>query len=124
MLGATATVRGPEVAPDGTVIVIEVPLQASTVAAKPLRRTSLLLWEVPKPRPEMVTEFPGNPTVDEREEIVGAGDAVVLTETLSNVAVTRVLFVVSLLLTANPASTPVGIDIVWVAPTCVQVTPS
>ena len=88
MLGATATVSGPEVAPGGMVTLIEVALQAFTVIAKPFRNTTLLPCNVPKPVPEMVTEFPGNPIVVEREEIVGAGDAALLTETLSNTAVT------------------------------------
>ncbi len=42
MVGATATAKGPEVAPDGIVIVTDVALQELTVASAPFRVTRLL----------------------------------------------------------------------------------
>ena len=42
MLGATETSKGPEVAPAGIVIVMEVSLQELTVANAPFSRTTLL----------------------------------------------------------------------------------
>jgi hypothetical protein len=42
MLGATATAKGPEVAPEGIVIVTDVLLQELIVASLPFRVTTLL----------------------------------------------------------------------------------
>ena len=42
MLGATATASGPDVAPVGMVMVIDVLLQALTVTGTPFNRTTLL----------------------------------------------------------------------------------
>jgi hypothetical protein len=54
--------------------------------------------------------------------ITGAGAAVELTDTLSNVAVVKA--VVSPLVTANPMYTLCAMLIVWLVPTCTQFTPS
>jgi hypothetical protein len=42
MLGATETASGPDVAPDGTVMVMDVLLQELTVTDAPFNRTTLL----------------------------------------------------------------------------------
>jgi hypothetical protein len=55
MLGATETDNGPEVAPDGIVMVIDVALQEFTVASTPFKYTALLPWEAPKPVPVITT---------------------------------------------------------------------
>jgi len=55
MLGANRTARGPELAPDGSVIVTEVLLQELTVTAAPFSITKLLLCAAPKPVPEITT---------------------------------------------------------------------
>src|SRR5882672_6874896 len=102
MLGATATVIGPEVAPGGMVTPTEVSLHESICVGNPFRRTSLLPCVAPNPVPVMVTLFPGSPVDVDSEEIVGAGVAAVVTDTLSNSALTRALLLVFPLLTANP----------------------
>ena len=55
MLGATETSKGPEVAPAGMVIVMEVSLQELTVADAPFSRTTLLPCEAANPEPEITT---------------------------------------------------------------------
>jgi hypothetical protein len=55
MLGATDTTSGPDVAPDGIVIVMEVLLQEFTVTGASFKRTTLLLCEAPKTDPEITT---------------------------------------------------------------------
>jgi hypothetical protein len=69
---ATATVIGPVVAPVGTVVVIEVAVDAETVAAVPLNFTVLLAGVVLKFVPVMVTVFVGNPDVGVKLAIVGS----------------------------------------------------
>jgi hypothetical protein len=54
--------------------------------------------------------------------ITGAGAVAEFTDTLSNVAVASV--VVLPLFTASPTSTFAAMLIVWLAPSCTQVTPS
>jgi hypothetical protein len=100
MLGATDTTRSPDVAPVGIVTVIDVPLQELIVSAEPLSSTTLLPCEAPNPVPEITTWLPTEPVVAETLVIKGAGLAVVLTDTLSNVSV--YVFVVLPLLTASP----------------------
>jgi hypothetical protein len=100
MLGATDTTRSPDVAPVGIVIVIDVLLQELIVTAEPLSSTTLLPCEAPNPVPEITTWLPTEPVVAETPVIAGAGLAVVLTDTLSNVSV--YVFVVLPLLTASP----------------------
>ena len=103
MPGATETNRGPDVVPEGRVIVIDVLFQDPTVAVVPLSNTRLFPCEDPNPEPEITTWLPIGPVVAERLDITGAALAVVLTDTLSNVTVS--VFVVLVLLTASPMST-------------------
>jgi hypothetical protein len=100
MLGATDTSRGPEVAPVGIVIVIDVALHELMVTATALSVTKLPFCEAPKPDPFTCTRLPTGPVVAETLVITGAGVADVLMETLSNVAVPRA--VVDPLLTPRP----------------------
>ncbi len=100
MLGATNTANGPEVAPVGIVMVIEVALQVLMVAGAPFSITALLPCEAPKPVPVITTWLPTDPEVVDRLVITGAGEAVELTDTLSNVAVPRLEVLSSL--TAKP----------------------
>ena len=53
MPGPTETTKGPEVAPDGIVMVIEVGLQELTVTRAPLSVTMLLPCDAPNPEPEI-----------------------------------------------------------------------
>jgi hypothetical protein len=57
MLGATETTKGPEVAPVGMVMVIDVPLQELMlmVNGAPFSVTMLLPCAAPKPVPEITT---------------------------------------------------------------------
>jgi hypothetical protein len=100
MLGALDTTRKPLVAPAGSVKRIEVSLQELTVTGAPFNNTTLAPCAVPKLEPVIVTWLPIAPVVADRVLINGAGDAVELTDTLSNVAVSSVL--VDWLLTAKP----------------------
>lgn len=83
MLGATETTIGPDVAPGGTVTVIEFALQLLIVTGAPFSVTALLPCEDPKAVPDMNTWVPTGPDVGEMLLINGEGLAVVLTETLS-----------------------------------------
>src|SRR5262245_49626455 len=100
-LGATATSSGPEAAPAGIVITIEVSLQELRVTGLPLSVTALPLAELPNPEPVIVTWLPTDPVVAETPVITGAGAAAELIDTLSNVAVAKAE--VLPLVTANPA---------------------
>jgi hypothetical protein len=100
MMGATETAKGPEVAPGGMVMVIDVAPQELMVAKAPFSVTMLLPWEFPKPDPEMVTGLPTAPAVADMLVITGAGTAVELTDTLSKVVVASAELL--LLLTAKP----------------------
>ena len=53
MLGPTETTKGPEVAPDGIVMVIEVALQELIITRAPFRVTMLPPCEAPNPDPEI-----------------------------------------------------------------------
>jgi hypothetical protein len=55
MLGATDTTNGPEVAPVGIVMVIDVALQAFIVTSAPFSSTTLLPCEAPNPTPVITT---------------------------------------------------------------------
>jgi hypothetical protein len=55
MFGATDTNSGPDVAPEGIVIVIEVALHEVTFTDTPFRRTKLPLCVAPNPDPEIAT---------------------------------------------------------------------
>jgi hypothetical protein len=124
MLGASTTVSGPDVAPDGIVALIEVELQELAVNTESLSMTMLLPWEAPKPEPSTDTSYPGTPEVGQTLLMMGGWDVEEVTETPSNVALTILLFAPLLVLTARPMYTFVAMLIVWVVPTCVQVNPS
>src|SRR5579862_8782190 len=87
MPGATETRTGPEVAPMGTVIVMDVALQEPTVAETPPSVTTLAPCVSPKPLPEITSWLPTAPVDADRPVITGAGLAVELTDTLSKFAV-------------------------------------
>src|SRR4029077_1392266 len=53
MPGPTETTRGPEAAPDGIVMVIDVALQKLTATRAPFSVTMLLPCEAPNPEPEI-----------------------------------------------------------------------
>jgi hypothetical protein len=55
MLGATNTAKGPEVAAEGVVMVMDVALQELIVADTPFNITALLPCDAPKPVPEITT---------------------------------------------------------------------
>ena len=110
MLGATVTTKGPEVAPEGMVRVMEVALQELIVTGAPLRFTALPPCEAPNPEPEITTCVPTGPVVGEMPEIFGAGAATVEIETLSKVAVANL--VLSSLHTARPTNTFCAMGIV------------
>jgi hypothetical protein len=121
MLGAIETSSGPDVAPVGIVNVIDVALQELVVTAVPFSNTALPPCVAPKLAPVIVTWLPTDPVVAETLVITGAGAAVELTDTLSNVAVSRVLL--PLLETANPMYTFDAMVIVALVPACVQSKP-
>ena len=100
MLGATDTAKGPEVAPDGTVMVMDVVLQELMVTSPPFSVTMLLPWDPPNPVPEITTGLPIGPVVAEALVMTGAGAEAELTDTLSKVAVASAELLP--LFTANP----------------------
>ena len=120
--GATETNNGPVVAPDGIVIVMDVPLQLLTVTPAPFSSTALFPCEPPNPVPEITTWLPIDPVVAETPVITGAGAAAELTDTLSNVAVAKDAVV--RLLTASPTYTFCPMLTVWLVPNATQFTPS
>jgi len=122
MLGATETTSGPEVAPAGIVMVIEVLLQELMVTGAPFSVTRLLPCGEPNPVPEITTWLPTGPVVADTLLITGAGAAAEFTETLSKVAVASAE--VLLLHTANPMYTFWPMGMVWLVPMGVQFTPS
>ena len=87
ILGATETAKYPDVAPDGIVIVIDVALQELIVTGLSFSTTALFPCEAPNPEPEITIWLPAEAVVADTLVIAGAGFAVVLIETLSNVAV-------------------------------------
>src|SRR5215813_409046 len=89
MPGATATCSGPEVAPGGIVITIDVSLQELTVTGAPLSVTRLAPSEAPKPDPIIVTWSPMVPVVADTLLISGLTEEAEVTDTLSKVAVPR-----------------------------------
>jgi hypothetical protein len=98
MLGCTETSSGPEVAPEGIVMTIEVLVHELTVTGTSLSVAKLPFCEAPKPDPLMSTWLPTDPVVADVLVMVGAADAVELMETPSNVTVARA----ELLATARP----------------------
>jgi len=89
MLGPTDTKRGPELAPEGTVMVIEVSLQELIVTGLPFNVTTLLPAVAPKLKPVITTWLPMEAVVAERFVMCGAGEFAELTDTLSNATVSR-----------------------------------
>jgi hypothetical protein len=122
MLGATETSKGPEVAPAGIVMAMDVPLQVLIVTGAPFSRTVLPPCEAPKPEPEIATGLPIDPVVAETAVMTGAGAAVELTDTASKLAVARAE--VFRLLAARPTYTFCAMLTVWLEPSGVQFTPS
>jgi hypothetical protein len=120
--GATDTSNGPDVAPAGIVIVIDVLLHALIVTAEPFSRTVLPPCGLPNPAPEITTWLPTDPVVADTPVITGAGAAAELTDTLSNVAVAKEAVV--RLLTASPMYTLAAMLTVWLVPNGTQFTPS
>src|SRR5258708_33706270 len=122
MLGAIDTSNGPDVAPAGIVMLIDVPLQVLMATAAPFSNTALPPCIAPNPLPEITTWLPIDPVVAETAVITGAGAAVELSDTLSNVALAKADVV--RLLTASPTYRFCAILTVWLAPNCNQFTPS
>jgi len=130
MPGPTDTIRYPEVAVKGIVIVIDVPLQELIVTGASFSRTWLLPCVAPNPLPEITAWLPTpakaaeitGPPITDTLVRTGAGAADELIETLSKVAVLRVELL--WLVTAKPILTLWAMLMVWVVPTCTQVTPS
>jgi len=122
MLGAIDTSNGPDVAPTGIVMLIDVPLQVFTVTAPPFSNTALPLCWAPNPVPVITTWLPIDPVVAETAVITGAGAAVELSDTLSNVALANADVV--RLLTASPTYTFGAMLTVWLVPNANQFTPS
>ena len=122
MLGAIDTSNGPVVAPAGIVMLIDVPLQVLMVTAAPFSNTALPPCNAPNPVPEITTWLPMDPVVAETAVITGAGAAVELTDTLSNVALASEEVV--RLLTASPTYTFGAMLTVGLVPSGTQFTPS
>ena len=120
--GATDTSNGPDAAPAGIAIVIDVPLQLLIVTPTPFSKTALPPCDPPNPVPEITTWLPIDPVVADTPVIAGAGAAAELTDTLSNVAVANEAVV--RLLTASPMYTLAAMLTVWLVPNCTQFTPS
>src|SRR3989442_2897071 len=122
MLGAMETSKGPEVAPTGIVMLIDVPLQVLIVTAAPFSKTALPPCKAPKPEPEITTWLPMDPVVAETAVMTGAGVAAELTDTLSNVAVAKEDVV--RLLTASPTYTFGTMLTVGLVISCAQFKPA
>jgi hypothetical protein len=73
----TVTTTGPDVAPLGTGINIDVALQDVGVAATPLKVTVPTVGSQPKFVPEIVTIVPGNPEIGNKLLMIGVGGATV-----------------------------------------------
>jgi len=122
MLGATETSKGPETAPEGIVMLMDVLLQVLMVTAAPFSVTVLPPCEAPKPLPEITACAPITPVLGATPLITGAGAAAELIDTLSNVPVATLD--VLPLLTPKPMYTFWPMLMVWLLPTCAQLTPS
>src|SRR5512138_2333329 len=121
MAGATVTASAPDVAPGGTVASMLVLLQELMVRGAPLSSARLPFWGTPKLAPVMVTELPMDPVVAESVLMLGTGAAAEVMETLSKVAVASEA---EPLLAARPRYTLAAMAMVWVEPSCTQLTPS
>ena len=91
MLGATETTIGPDVAPVGIVMLMDVAPHVLIVTGVPFKITMLPFCDPPNPEPKIVTWLPIGPVVADRLVITGAEDPDpgALTDTLSNVAVAK-----------------------------------
>lgn len=67
----TVTTRLPVAAPGGTEALIELALQIIEFADVPSKVTVLVPWLTPKPVPEIVSEVPATPEVEERLVMFG-----------------------------------------------------
>src|SRR5215472_11238390 len=83
MIGPTSTAKYPVIAVGVMVMVIDVSLQEFTVMGASLSITALLPCELPKWEPVITTWLPTAPVVAETLVMIGAGAALVLSETLS-----------------------------------------
>ena len=103
---ATSTVIFPDVAPDGTVVVMPVAVLAVTVVSVPLNLTVLAEGVVLKLVPVMITVVPTNPEVGVKPVIVG----VVAVLTVNGVALVAVL--PDTVTVIGPVVAPVGTVVV------------
>jgi hypothetical protein len=122
MLGATETTIGPDVAPEGMLITIPVAVHELIVTGTSFNKTMLFPCETPNPEPKIVISLPTRAVVADSEVITAAGETVELTDTLSNVAVPRVVLLP--LATTKPTYTFGAMVTVSLAPNCTQFTPS
>jgi hypothetical protein len=103
-------------------MLIDVVLQELIVTSASFKRTTPLPCDAPKFEPLITTWLPTDAVVAETPVITGAGLAVELTDTLSNVPVNKLL--VLPLLIPSPMYTFWAMLIVTLVPTCIQFTPS
>src|SRR5260370_25174215 len=89
MLGATETTKGPEVAPKGMVMFMDVLLQELLLTGAPFSSITLAPCEAPNPVPEITTGLPTDPLVAETLVMAGPGAEGLLSDTWSKVAVAR-----------------------------------
>jgi hypothetical protein len=122
MLGATDASSGPEVAPAGMEMLMDVAPQLLIVTGTPFNKTTLFPCVPPKLAPLICTGLPRDPVVADTLVITGAGALAEFTDTLSKVAVASA--VVLPLVTAKPTNTLCAMVMVWVFPNCTQFTPS
>jgi len=101
-----ATLIGPVVAPDGTVVVRLVVVAAVTVASVPLKRTSLEDGVVLKFVPEIVTDALSDPLVGVKVVMVGVGS------TVKDAALLIVTPVPLTVIEIGPAVAPAGTEVV------------
>jgi hypothetical protein len=83
ILDATETTSGPEVAPAGTVKLIDVVVQELVVTRVLFKKTTPLPGDAPKFDPLTTTWLPADPVVAETLVIAGAGLGVELMDMLS-----------------------------------------
>lgn len=91
MEGATETLSSPLVAPLGMVAVMEVAAQEVIVNGNPFKYAALAPCVLPKPLPVIVMGEPDDPVLAEICDITGDVTTDEEKETLSNVAVARLL---------------------------------
>src|SRR3989442_13026031 len=118
MPGAADTANGPDVAPGGMVMLMEVLLQELIVAGVPFSSTTLPACVAPYPVPDITTGLPIDPVVAETLVITGAGADAELTETLSKVAVARADLLP--LFAAQPTQTLCAMLMDWRCANCTQ----